>query len=565
MTARWTIGKKLLLSFMSIAFLFILFGVFTQYTIKAIKIKGPLYNQLIDHKDLIADILPPPAYIIESYLYAMDVAMAEDDPQTRETMLVRLKELFDGSGYYRERMDFWEKNLQGDQIRSVFLKDAFEYAQQFFAIALGDFSTAVRKNQMEKARDIFQSQLKPAYLGHRQAIDKVVELANTSFMQLEERAVDELRGRQYAMLVFFVSVVALALLLGALMSRHISKPITAVVRILEAIAQGDMLQNVPATLRTRGDEIGLMTRSLHAMVEQLGGMIRDIVGGVTKMTASSNKLAAVSKELAFAAGDTSDKAGMVAAATEEVSTNIHSVSAAMEQSSSNVNMVASSTEEMTATVNEIAHNADKARSISEGAVQQSHLVSEKMSVLGTSARQIGMVTETITEISEQTNLLALNATIEAARAGEAGKGFAVVANEIKELARQTAAATVNIKNQIDEMQASTANTVEDIGEIASVITDINAVINSIATAVGEQSAASREIASNISQASQGIAEVNENVAQSTMVIGDITRDIENISQQSTRVGDSSGQVEHSAQELADLAAQLENLVKKFKV
>ena len=138
------------------------------------------------------------------------------------------------------------------------------------------------------------------------------------------------------------------------------------------------------------------------------------------------------------------------------------------------------------------------------------------------------MTETITEISEQTNLLALNATIEAARAGEAGKGFAVVANEIKELARQTAAATVNIKDRINEIQSTTSTTVVDIEKISKVIIEINNVISGIATAVEEQSVASNEIAGNISQASQGLVEVNENVAQSTTVVADITREIAEI-------------------------------------
>ena len=106
---------------------------------------------------------------------------------------------------------------------------------------------------------------------------------------------------------------------------------------------------------------------------------------------------------------------------------------------------------------------------------------------------------------------------------------------------------------------------DDIEKISEVIVEINNVINGIATAVEEQSAASNEIATNISQASQGIAEVNENVAQSTVVIADITRDIAGINQQSTQVEDGSGQVQMSAQGLSELAAQLENLVKRFKV
>ncbi|TKB25392.1 methyl-accepting chemotaxis protein [Desulfopila sp. IMCC35006] len=495
----------------------------------------------------------------------MEAATAEEDPSVREQLLVRLKELSDGSGYYQERIDYWDKNLLDEEIRPAFLKDSVTYAQQFFSIALGEFSSAIRNNQMGKAREIFLQQLKPAYINHRHAIDRVVELANANFAQLEIHAADELQWRQYAMLIVFIGVVVLSLTLGALISRNISKPITVIVSILEGIAQGDLLQKVPAGLRRRGDEIGQMAQSLHTMVEQLGSMIREIVVGVKKLTSSSTDLAAVSRQLSSGARDTSEKSGAVAAASEEMSVNIQSVSAAMEQSSNNVNMVASSTEEMMATITEIAGNAEKARSISEGAVSQSRLASDKMDSLGESARNIGRVTETITEISEQTNLLALNATIEAARAGEAGKGFAVVANEIKELARQTAAATVTIKERISEIQSTTSTTVVDIGEISTVIVEINSVISGIASAVEEQSAASNEIAGNISQASQGIAEVNDNVAQSTLVIADITREIAQIDQQSHQVVEGSSQVHLNAEGLFDLASQLETLMKKFKV
>ena len=78
-----------------------------------------------------------------------------------------------------------------------------------------------------------------------------------------------------------------------------------------------------------------------------------------------------------------------------------------------------------------------------------------MNQLGQAAREIGKVTETITEISSQTNLLALNATIEGGEGRFGGKGFAVVANEIKELAQQTAKATEDIKARIEGVQSST--------------------------------------------------------------------------------------------------------------
>lgn len=308
-----------------------------------------------------------------------------------------------------------------------------------------------------------------------------------------------------------------------------------------------------------------MASSLNSMVAQLSSMIRDIVGGVNTLSASSNDLASVSRQLSSSASETSNRANTVAAAAEEMNANFHSVSAAMEQSSSNVHMVASAAEEMTSTVSEISQSAARARNIAETAVQQSQQSLKKMSSLGNAANKIGRVTDLINDISEQTNLLALNATIEAARAGDAGKGFAVVANEIKELARQTATATDDIRDQIHEMQSITQMSVKDIDDVTRIIAEINDVITGIASAVEEQFATTTDIASNISQAALGISEVNENVAQASTVIADISRDIAGISLQSGQVETGSSNVQDSAQGLAALAVQLERLVKQFKV
>jgi methyl-accepting chemotaxis protein len=349
---------------------------------------------------------------------------------------------------------------------------------------------------------------------------------------------------------------------GFMIVRSITGPVIKAANLAGIMAGGDFSTQMHITSK---DEIGSMGTSLNSMSGQLGNVMREIVAGVRSLATSSTDLSAVSQQLSASSLDSSNKASSVAAAAEEMSTNFQSVSAAMEQSSSNVSMVASAAEEMSATVNEIGQNAEKARAISENAVIQSQATSERMTALGESAKKVGRVTQTITEISEQTNLLALNATIEAARAGDAGKGFAVVANEIKELARQTATATVDIRNQIDDMQSSTITSIADIKKISEVIIEISNAINGIASAVEEQTTATAEISNNIAQASQGIAEVNENVAQSTVVVAGITRDIAQINEQSDQVGDGSNLVQVSAQGLSVLADQLEHLVKGFKV
>ncbi len=416
--------------------------------------------------------------------------------------------------------------------------------------------------RVEDARKLMFADLREAQNTYLQSLDDLVRVMEGGAQEAAVRA-DEQASAAVAMILAILGVsLALSVAMAFFLVRSITVPVHKTSELAAAMANGDFTTKLDVA---QNDEIGHMATSLNTMVDQLSSMIRDIVGGVAALSSSSGELAAVSKQLTSSACDTSSRASTVAAAAEEMSANFHSVSAAMEQSSGNVQMVATAAEQMTATVSEIAQSTDKARAIAASAVQQSQLATGKMGALGESATKIGRVTQMINDISEQTNLLALNATIEAARAGDAGKGFAVVANEIKELARQTAAATGDIREQIEGMQTTTATTVTDIESISRIIAEISEVITGIATAVEEQSVTSSDIAGNISQASMGITEVNQNVAQASSVVADISRDIAGINQQSKQVGDASGQVQDSAQNLAALAVQLDKLMKQFKV
>lgn len=419
----------------------------------------------------------------------------------------------------------------------------------------GERIDAAEMDKLDTLADDFGEQVLEKLGGVEEGAKKIIE-------QSKGEALASLTRANWILAIATIVGLAGSAVLGLLISRSITQPVNRVVTFTEAIAKGNLTQQLDIRQK---DEIGAMTVSLNTMVAQLRAMIGEIINGVGQLTASSKDLDKTSQELASAATATSQNSGTVAVAAEEMSANVQTVASAMEQSAAGVNMVASSSEEMTATVNEIARNAEKARAISEGAVSQSESTTIRMAELTESAKRISRVTETITEISEQTNLLALNATIEAARAGDAGKGFAVVANEIKELARQTASATVDIKRQIEEMQATTTTTVEDIRDIAKVIVDINSIIAGIAAAVEEQSTASTEISTSIAQASQGIAEVNENVAQTAVVVEDITRSINGINQQSSQVSRASDQVKQSVTSLAHLAGQLDSLVSRFAV
>nr|WP_320013784.1 methyl-accepting chemotaxis protein [uncultured Desulfobacter sp.] len=316
---------------------------------------------------------------------------------------------------------------------------------------------------------------------------------------------------------------------------------------------------------TSKDELGTLAGLFNRFMQKLQSIIRQLATDSQNIETSSIELVTVAEGMADNANNTSNIAGNVTRAAEDMNSNLSYITAAMEESSANVSMVASAAEEMNATISQITQNVEKAKNISENAAAKTSEAEDSISALNTAAQSIGKVTDAITDISDQTNLLALNATIEAARAGEAGKGFAVVANEIKELANQTVDATKDIREQIDSVRNNTDASVGSIKEVSGVIREVNEIVTTIAAAVIQQSAATQEIVSNISSLSLSIQQSNENVHQSSQMAGNITVDIEGVNSATLQMKERSELVKQSADKMNGMAEELKKIVQIFTV
>jgi methyl-accepting chemotaxis protein len=336
----------------------------------------------------------------------------------------------------------------------------------------------------------------------------------------------------------------MGLLLGGLLvgigvsiavSRSISVSANRMLRMIETIAAKDL--TVEDMQITSGDEVGKAGIALNAMKNSLHSMIQSIGETAEHVAAASEELSATSQQITANSEETTSQAKVVSEAGGQVNTNLQTL--------------ASGAEEMNSTIGEIAKNATEAARVSGEAVAAAEAANRTVSKLGDSSVEIAKVIEVITSIAQQTNLLALNATIEAARAGEAGKGFAVVANEVKELAKQTAKATEEIKHKIGVIRENTTGAVTAIVGIKGVIDKISHISTVIATAVEEQSATTSEMSRNVSEAARGASTISDNIqgvasaAQNT----------------STSVGEAQTATEH----LSRMASQLHDLVGQFKV
>lgn len=382
----------------------------------------------------------------------------------------------------------------------------------------------------------------------------------------------EILTRKSVGIFILIVVLTMAITIGVwlIVAKGIVQPIIRSVGFAKAMAAGDFthkldsLKNHKIGLENR-DEISQLYGACSHLSVSLGTIIREVKSGVAELNTALEGLENVSNQVDHGAASTSDRSRRVAVATKEMSANMQSVAAATEQAAGNINIVAGATEEMSTTIQEIAQNTEKARSVAAEAVQQSQEASQQVDQLGSAANQINRVTDVITEISEQTNLLALNATIEAARAGEAGKGFAVVANEIKELARQTAAATLEIKSNIGGIQRSTGDAVGKMKTISGVINGIHEIVSVIASSVGEQAATTQDIALNISQATQGIQDVNCNIAQSSTGTREIAKEVSEVSQAANEMANSGSQLNLSTKDLRQLSVRLEKTIAQFQI
>jgi len=483
-----------------------------------LKVNGPIYAQVVQAKDLVADILPPPEYIIESYL---TTATALDESPSgiaaaRESF-ARLRRDYD------DRHAVWAAAGLEGKIADDLLKRSYLPAQRFFAMAESSFFPALEQGDRAAALASF-ADLTALYREHRAAIDDVVAAANAMGKATEEKAAATESSVKLAVIAGTAILAGLALVLIALVARSIGGQIASTVTTMGRLSDGDTGIEVPGANRT--DEFGAIARALVVFKDNIIANTRMEAEAketarlqTARRTADMHAMAAsfeatVNAKVAEVRG-ASDAIFAIAEKmvnrSEHSGSNSLAVGEAAKVTNERAALAAEATRELALAVNEIATQVAHSSEISAQAVASVDSTAQRMTGLSLSVQSIGDVVKLISDIAAQTNLLALNATIEAARAGEAGKGFAVVAGEVKHLANQTAKATEDISRQVAEIQASTVDMGHSIEGVVGVIRTLDEVSAAIASAVQQQEASTREISGNIDEVARQAATVSKSV------------------------------------------------------
>lgn len=491
--------------------------VFTSgYALQNLRVGGPLYDQLKLGNDLIADILPPPEYVIEAYLEA---TLALREPETVAARTERLAQLRKD---YDERREYWRKSDVAPDLKMLLLEKSD--AKTFWNVAQGELIPAIAAKNLSLAEASYKK-LQSAYSEHRAVIDQIVKKATDDNTALEATAAA--MNVNFGVMVWSVSaVVILVLALGILgIALGVIRPVVRMTSVMKRLADGDLKVEIPSV--ERRDEIGSMAKAVEVFKQSAVDNLRlhDQQIKVTEEAAIAQRKAllgmaeTVERETGISVesvGNATRDVAKVAVGLTDLSTNLSAnaqgVAAASVQALANSQTVSAAAEQLSASIREIGGQIHRASSVTGSAVQSSLKARETIQSLSTVVSKIAEMSGNIGSIASQTNLLALNATIEAARAGDAGRGFAVVASEVKSLSHQTANSTEEINRLVAEIQVATQAAVDAVGHIGSEIDEVDQVANAIAAAIEEQQAATQEIARSIEQSAQSNREVSNKIA-----------------------------------------------------
>ncbi|WP_137128899.1 methyl-accepting chemotaxis protein [Rhizobium sp. FY34] len=540
-----------------------------NYAFDRLRVNGPVYQEVVFGKDLVADILPPPLFLVEAYLLATESAVYP------ELAGINLSKIADLRKAYAERNAYWESSTLDPVLKNGLKQKVRPTSERFWQVIEGDYAKAVASGNGDAIRAA-SAVLRAAFQAHQNEVVTLVTSANAFLAAAEKTAAEETNS--LTAISYGAAGAALLLLVAGLVALHrrAIRPLSGMRDYMSVLAGGDYSKSVPYD--DRQDEIGEMAAAVTVfrsnaqerianrqrqdeereakllaerqaaseraaedaararVLENLSrGLERLATGDLTarlsepftqsyeklrqEFNGSIQSLEETLSQIIQAMQAVKSGAASIADGTDNLSRRTETQAASLEEAASALNQITTTVKTTTDRAREANTRMVETKSSTEQSTEIVRQAVTAMSKIEESSTQIRQIISVIDEIAFQTNLLALNAGVEAARAGEAGKGFAVVAQEVRELAGRSANASREIRQLIDASTSQVGTGValvnrtgEALGTIEQQIQSVNSLISAIVSSSSEQSFALSEVSEAVNRMDQ-VTQQNASMAE----------------------------------------------------
>lgn len=412
------------------------------------------------------------------------------------------------------------------------------------------------------------------YVGKNKEFVMVVNAEKTEIMSGLTSIVSAIvKGSIFALIV--------CLIISVFVTRHIVAPIIHATDTVKRLGELDFSEDNSADKKMlrRKDEVGVMIRSFA----DFRNIIVDVM---SKVSAYSYKLQEAAKTLNKSASESSTAAEQVETAITGIADGATSQAQETQSATENVIVMGNMIEETSKEVSMLGENAADMRKAGENAMSilaeleeiniktmdAIQIIGEQTQKTNESAVKIKVATDMISEIAEETTLLSLNASIEAARAGEQGRGFAVVANQIQKLAEQSGDATMQITEVINELVNDAQESVQTMEEVREVmnrqsenVSQTEKAFKSVEKGIAESIESVESIIDKTTKLDDARSNVVDVVQSLSAIAEENAASAEETSASASEVGSIMDDVSQNANMLDEIAVQLNENVKKFKV
>jgi methyl-accepting chemotaxis protein WspA len=414
----------------------------TGYLLAQYRVGGPVYTDVIEHKDLAKDMVAPPMLLGRAYLMLNEIDN-EKNTNERQELVSRFRKF---EVEYEQRRQLWLGKNIDPKVRTVLETTGHRPAAEMLRTANDEYLPKINGTPEERkqATDVLRGKIMNAYREHAKVVQAMGQESNEDTKKEERDAQTSIAFWSNVTVWLSVFAVLTFGLIGGYIVRSVIKSTNALNARLREMASG--AADLTARLPVEGaDEMGELAAGINAMMTKIQG----IVG---KVRESCLQLLGLAAQIAGTARSQEQIVNNLSSSTTQVAASAREVSATSKDLAGTMNEVSATANHASDLATRGRDNTSKMANELKQLVDSTASVSTKLGMIREKADSINAVVTTITKVADQTNLLSINAAIEAEKAGEYGRGFLVVAREIRRLADQTAVATLDIETMVRQMQ-----------------------------------------------------------------------------------------------------------------